>query len=311
MNNQDDIPLLEKESFDETTSTFFSIGWLELEVLKILTKSQKAVYKGEMISKLRNKYPEIVNKPESSFYAIFDRLQEDNLVTHSEIKGEGYKKFLSITQNGLGELNRALNWGISTIFEGMIDELITVLNKFCVNYMGCMKEYDFGIISPNNPEFLVPEMCNKCVNPVEENIFHRFNILLPYSKDIKIDYYQNLKAQPNNIPLKDNFLQRVLSVLSLGLLEDKQSDSLLEEMYRILQPGGKAAIFEIMEFESYLFEALSRLTQGFDLFVPKKVTSSLNQFSLKELQEKVGKIFGEENVEVIEMREIIFLIATK
>ena len=177
--------------------------------------------------------------------------------------------------------------------------------------MGCRKESDFGIISPNNPEFLVPESCNACVKPVEANIFHRFNILMPYSKEMVIPYYQNIKAQPDNIPLKSDYLQRIMSVLSLGLLEEKQGNELINEVYRILEPGGKVVFIEIVEFESYLFESLNKLTHGFDLFIPKKGTSSLTQFSPQLLREKIEKVFGEENLEIIEMREFVFLIATK
>ncbi len=304
-------PSIDMEAIDNKTSTYFSISWLELEVLKILTKSQKPVYKGEMINRLKSKYFEISKKPESSFYAIFDRLEEDKLVALSEIKGEGYKKFLSITQEGMFEFKRALNWGISTIFEGMVGSLISVLNEFCVGIMGCKKENDFGIISPNNPEFLVPESCNACVKPVEANLFHRFNILMPYAKDMVIPFYQNIKAQPNNIPLKSDYLQRILSILSLGLLEDKQTNELIGEVHRILEPGGKVVFVEIVEFESYLFESLNKLTHGFDLFIPKKGTSSLTQFSPQLLKEKIERVFGEENIKMIDMREFIFVIATK
>ena len=304
-------PSIDLEAFDDKTSTYFSISWLELEVLKILTKSQKPVYKGEMINRLKSKYFEISTKPESSFYAIFDRLEEDKLVSLSEIKGEGYKKFLSITQEGMFEFKRALNWGISTIFEGMVESLISVLNEFCVGIMGCRKENDFGIISPNNPEFLVPESCNACVNPGDANLFHRFNILMPYAKDMVIPFYQNIKAQPNNIPLKSDYLQRILSILTLGLLEEKQTNELLGEVYRILEPGGKVVFIEIIEFESYLFESLNKLTHGFDLFVPKKGTSSLTQFPPNVLKKKIEKVFGEENLEIIDMREFVFVIATK
>jgi len=302
---------LNLENLDDKTSTYFSISWLELEVLKILTKSQKPVYKGEMINRLKSQYFEISTKPESSFYAIFDRLEEDKLVALTEIKGEGYKKFLSITQEGMFELRRALNWGISTIFEGMVEELISVLNEFCVGIMGCKKEYDFGIISPNNPEFLVPESCNACVKPVDANLFHRFNILMPYSKDMVIPYYQNIMAQPDNIPLKSNYLQRMMSILSLGLLEEKESDELITEVHRILEPKGKVIFIEIVEFESYLYESLNKLTHGFDLFIPKKGTSSLTQFSTKLLEEKIGRVFDEKNLEIIDMREFIFVVATK
>ena len=309
--SKNNSPSIDPEKLDDKTSTYFSISWLELEVLKILTKSHKPVYKGEMINILKSKYSEISTKPESSFNAIFDRLEEDKLVSLSEIKGEGYKKFLSIAQEGMFELKRALNWGISTIFEGMVEELIAVLNEFCVGIMGCRRENDFGIISPNNPEFLVPESCNACVKPVDANLFHRFNILMPYAKDMVIPYYQNIKAQPNNIPLKSNYLQRIMSILSLGLLEEKYEDDLIKEVYRILEPEGKAVFIEIVEFESYLFESLNKLTHGFDLFVPKKGTSSLTQFSPKLLKEKIERVFGEENLEIIDMREFIFVVATK
>ncbi|MHA1346040.1 MAG: PadR family transcriptional regulator [Candidatus Heimdallarchaeaceae archaeon] len=309
--SKNNSPSIDPEKLDDKTSTYFSISWLELEVLKILTKSHKPVYKGEMINILKSKYSEITTKPESSFYAIFDRLEEDKLVSLSEIKGEGYKKFLSITQEGMFELKRALNWGISTIFEGMVEELITVLNEFCVGIMGCRRENDFGIISPNNPEFLVPESCNACVKPVEANLFHRFNILMPYAKDMVIPYYQNIKAQPDNIPLKSNYLQRIMSILTLGLLEEKYEDDLIKEVYRILEPEGKVVFIEIVEFESYLFESLNKLTHGFDLFVPKKGTSSLAQFSPQLLKEKIESVFGEENLEIIDMREFVFVVATK
>ncbi|MHA1814786.1 MAG: hypothetical protein ACTSX1_02180, partial [Candidatus Heimdallarchaeaceae archaeon] len=139
----------------------------------------------------------------------------------------------------------------------------------------------------------------------------RFNILMPYAKDMVIPYYQNIKAQPDNIPLKSNYLQRIMSILTLGLLEEKYEDDLIKEVYRILEPEGKVVFIEIVEFESYLFESLNKLTHGFDLFVPKKGTSSLAQFSPQLLKEKIESVFGEENLEIIDMREFVFVVATK
>ena len=85
-----------------------------------------------MITVLRDKHDSISTKPESSFYAIFDKLEKIGMIETNAIPGQGYKTFLEITEKGQIELKGALFWGISSIFEGMANQLIEVLNVVCV-----------------------------------------------------------------------------------------------------------------------------------------------------------------------------------
>lgn len=296
---------------DKRILTVFTVNWIELEILKILDKSLEPVYKGEMITVLRGKHKSISNKPESSFYAIFDKLEKIEMIETNAIPGQGYKTFLEITEKGQIELRRALFWGISSIFEGMASQLIEVLNVVCVKTMGCLREMNFAVVSPNNPEFLVPEMCNHCVQATDEDTQSRFNILLPFAKDLVVPYYQNIRSNPDDIPLKNDLLDRVMSVLSLGFLEQKDSENYIKEVHRILKPGGKVAFFELIEFESYLWESLKQLTFGFQIFIPEKGSGELIQFLPDRLKAKVVSVFGEENVKLIFLREIVCVLAIK
>ena len=296
---------------DKRILTVFTVNWIELEILKILDKSLEPVYKGEMITVLRNKHKSIANKPESSFYAIFDKLEKIEMIETNAIPGQGYKTFLEITEKGQIELRRALFWGISSIFEGMTSQLIEVLNVVCVKTMGCLREMNFAVVSPNNPEFLVPEMCNHCVQATDEDTQSRFNILLPFAKDLVVPYYQNIRSNPDDIPLKNDLLDRVMSVLSLGFLEQKDSENYIKEVHRILKPRGKVAFFELIEFESYLWESLKQLTFGFQIFIPEKGSGELIQFLPDRLKAKVVSVFGEENVKLIFLREIVCVLAIK
>ena len=296
---------------DKRILTVFTVNWIELEILKILDKSLEPVYKGEMITVLRNKHNSIANKPESSFYAIFDKLEKIEMIETNAIPGQGYKTFLEITEKGQIELRRALFWGISSIFEGMASQLIEVLNVVCVKTMGCLREMNFAVVSPNNPEFLVPEMCNHCVQATDEDTQSRFNILLPFAKDLVVPYYQNIRSNPDDIPLKNDLLDRVMSVLSLGFLEENDSENYIKEVHRILKPGGKVAFFELIEFESYLWESLKQLTFGFQIFIPEKGSGELIQFLPDRLKAKVVSVFGEENVKLIFLREIVCVLAIK
>jgi len=302
----------EVEGFaEEDIVNFFSVNWIELEILKILSKAPEPVYKGEMITLLRSKHTEIMKKPESSFYAIFDKLENLDFVQPNAIPGKGYKSFLEITPRGMIELRRALYWAISTIFEGMTNELIYILSDLCIRNMGCLREMYFGIISPNNPEFLVPQMCNDCITATDEEIPNRFNILMPYAKDTIVPYYQNLKSKPKDIPLKSDFLDRVMSILSLGLIEPEDADEYLKEVFRILKPEGKLAVVELTTFESYLFDSLQKLTNGFSSFIPKKGGNGFLQFNPEDLRKKIAAVFGEENVIKIDMREFVLIVAQK
>ena len=299
------------DASDKRILTVFTVNWIELEILKILDKSLEPVYKGEMITVLRDKHNSIANKPESSFYAIFDKLEKIEMIETNAIPGQGYKTFLEITEKGQIELKRALFWGISSIFEGMASQLIDVLNVVCVKTMGCLREMNFAVVSPNNPEFLVSEMCNNCVQSTDEDTQSRFNILLPFAKDLVVPYYQNIRSNPDDIPLKDDLLDRVMSVLALGFLEEKDSENYIKEVHRILKPGGKAAFFELIEFESYLWESLKQLTSGFQIFIPKKGSGELIQFLPEQLKAKIVSVFGEENVRLIFLREIVCVLAIK
>ncbi len=308
---KEDILQDEISKNDKNLLTVFSVNWIELEILKILNRSSEPVYKGEMISVLRTKHESIERKPESSFYAIFDKLEKSDLIQTKSIPGQGYKTFLEITEPGKSELQRALFWGVSSIFEGMLSQLIGILNEMCVRTMGCLKEMNYGVISPNNPEFLVPELCNECVSASEVDTQNRFNILLPYSKETQVPYYQKLRASPDNIPLKMDYLDRINSILSLGFLNKKDSRAFIKEVHRILKPGAKVAFYEILNFESYLFEALRHLTYGFQIFTPRKAIGELKQFDPEELKALVSETFDEENVELIFLREIILVLAIK
>jgi hypothetical protein len=78
-----------------------------------------------------------------------------------------------------------------------------------------------------------------------------------------------------------------------------------------LKPGGKVAFFELIEFESYLWNALKELTHGFQIFIPKTGTGELIQFLPDQLKSKVVDAFGEENVRIIFLHEIICAVAVK
>jgi len=304
---------IEIKQNEENNKGIFSVSWIELEILKILNKAPEPVYKGEMINYFRNKYKDtdIEEKPESSFYAIFERLEKENFIQTNPIPGKGYKTFLEITNKGRTELNRALYWSVSTIFEGMTEELIKILDNICIKNMGCLKDMTFGIISPNNLEFLIPKVCNDCVEATEEDLPHRFNILMPYSEDTDVPHYQKIRSTYDNIPLKSDFLDRIMSILSLGLIKKQEFETFLTEIKRLLKPGGKIAIIELIKFESYLFEALQKLTGGFSSFFPRREPSGFTQFSHNEINTQIEQIFGENNVKMIELREFVLIVAQK
>lgn len=304
---------LKKKIHEENNKGIFSVSWVELEILKILNKAPEPVYKGEMINYFRTKYhdTEIEEKPESSFYAIFDRLEKESFIQTNPIPGKGYKTFLEITNKGRAELNRALYWSVSTIFESMTEELIKILDNICIKNMGCLKDMNFGIISPNNIEFLIPKVCGECVNATEEDLPHRFNILMPYSEDTDVPFYQKIRSNYDNIPLKSDFLDRIMSILSLGLIKKQEFDTFLSETKRLLKPGGKIAFVELITFESYLFEALQKLTDGFSSFFPKRAPRGFTQINQREVKNQIEKAFGEKNIKMIELREFVLVIAEK
>jgi DNA-binding PadR family transcriptional regulator len=302
-----------KKETEENNKGIFSVSWIELEILKILNKAPEPVYKGEMISYFRNKYhdTEIEEKPESSFYAIFERLEKEGFIQTNPIPGKGYKTFLEITDKGKTELHRALFWSVSTIFEGMTEELIKILDDVCIKNMGCLKEMNFGIISPNNLEFLIPKVCGECVKASEEDLPHRFNILMPYSEYTDVPFYQKIRSTYDNIPLKTNFLDRMMSILSLGLIKKQEFEPFLLEAKRLLKPGGKIAFVEIIAFESYLFEALQKMTDGFSSFFPKRAPGGFTQFNQNEVKTQIEHVFGVNKVKMIELREFVLVIAEK
>lgn len=303
--------LFDKIEFEDSPTTVFFLSWIELEILKFLKNSSEPVYKGEMINYLRKKHIAIENKPESSFYAIFDKLEKENYILSNTIPGKGYKTFLEVTEKGTIELKHALYWAVSTIFEGMVESLIDVLNDVCVKNMGCLREMNYAIVSPNNPEFLVSKACSSCIDVKEENTLHRYNILMPYSENTSVNFYQNIQAKPTDIPLKDGLMDRIMSVLSLGLIETSESKSFISEVHRLLKPGGKAAFVELITFESYLFDALQQLTNGFSSFIPKKIQNGFMQFTHKEVMSKLEEVFGEGNIELVDLREFVLAIAKK
>ncbi|MHA1401234.1 MAG: methyltransferase domain-containing protein [Candidatus Heimdallarchaeaceae archaeon] len=291
--------------------TVFSVNWIELEILRILNRTKQSLYKGEVIQILRSRSIALSKKPDSSFYSIFEKLKEEGFLSFNKVEGKGYRAYLELTEKGKVELTKALNWGLNTLLESMSFKLVENLNAICRKYMECNKKQSFGIISVGNPNLLVPEVCNSCVNASDECKFKRYNIFMPFAKDIQVEYFQNIRATYDDIPLKTNLLDRFMSALNLGLIAEEQQETFLKEIYRLLKPGGRAAFFELRRFESYLFDALETITDGLSNFLAKKETQTLRRFKKKELMRIFGDVFGENNVEVIKLKEFLLTLVTK
>ncbi|MHA1867446.1 MAG: hypothetical protein ACTSXD_05215 [Candidatus Heimdallarchaeaceae archaeon] len=289
-----------------------SINWLGLEILTILKNSNEPLYKSEIIHIIRSKYPSLGSKPDSSFYAVFEKLKQENLIKDEQIKGQGYRSYLSITEYGKKQIIFMINWSLGALIDGISKKIAIELNNDCRKHMECSKELTFGTISSGNQQFLIPNLCTKCVNAGPKEKFNRYNILMPEAHETPIESYQNIRAKYNEIPLKDNLLDRFLSTINLGLLDDNGSLEFLYETKRILKKGGKAGFFEFRYFESYLIDAIEKETKGFSFFFAKTIKEGkLKKFKKEELEELFFKVFGKENVKINDFNEFYFVIATK
>ncbi|UJG41055.1 MAG: helix-turn-helix transcriptional regulator [Candidatus Heimdallarchaeum aukensis] len=290
----------------------FAINWLGLEILTILKNSNVPLYKSEIIHIIRTKYPSLGNKPDSSFYAIFERLKQEKLIKDEQIKGQGYRSYLSITEYGKKQIGFMLNWSLGALIEGVSKKMAIELNNDCKKQMKCSKDLTFGTISSGNQQFLIPTLCTKCVNAGPKEKFSRYNILMPEAHETAIDSYQNIRAKYDEIPLKDNLLDRFLSTLNLGLLNDEDSIEFLHETKRILKKGGRAGFFEFKFFESYIVDAIETETKGFSFYFAKTIKErKLRKFKKEELEELFFKVFEKENVKIKDFKEFYFVIATK
>lgn len=291
----------------------FSLDWLELEILKLLKKSNEPIYKGEIITVLRDIYgDDLAEKPESTFYAIFDKLQENGFAKFQRIPGKGYKTFAKITEKGTHELNNAINWAVSTLLTEFTTEIVNKLQPLCKKHMACQKNLTFGIIGLNTPDMKLPEICNRCVGlEANEKTHNRINMILPELPSVISPSYQNIQVTTNNLLLRDNSMNRILSILSLGSITEKQRVPFVHEIKRILAPQGIAAFYELKEFHSYFYEAMQNITKGFNLLKPVGPLSYFYQFQLDELKTILSSAFREDEIQVIDLHELVLLRVQK
>ncbi|MHA1687412.1 MAG: hypothetical protein ACTSYD_13600 [Candidatus Heimdallarchaeaceae archaeon] len=293
--------------------TSFSLGWLELEILKLLKRSDEPIYKGEIISLLRNAYAdELGDKPESTFYAIFDKLQENAYVEFERISGKGYKTFARITEKGKTELKNSINWAVSTLLTEFTAEIVRKLLPICKKHMACHKELAFGLIGLNTPDMGITELCNNCIKGTSQHHQrYRINMILPELVNIPSPLYQNIQVKADNLLLRDNALNRILSILTLGSINEKQIMPFIKEIYRILAPKGVVGFYELKEFHSYFYEAMQNITEGFNLLRPIRPNSRFRQFNVEELKGMIASVFGQDAVEVVDLKEIVLILAKK
>ncbi len=295
----------------KSTNSVFSINWIDLEILRLLLQSKQPMYKSEIIQLLRLNNFSLSNKPDSSFYAIFDRLSSEDLININKIEGKGYRAYLEITPKGIIQIKNAINWSLNTLFEQISLYIVERINIECKKMMGCTKDHIFGICTVCGPKFLVPEVCSKCVNATEKEKFYRYNLLMPYSYDSNVENYQNIRVTHDDIPLKNNHFDRFMSALNLAVLDKKQQNEFLEEIYRIMKKDSKVVFVELLHFESYIFDAIEELTEGLTMLLAKKRKNKLNRFSKEELKKTIETVFGKGHVEVHQLREFLYAVATK
>ncbi|MHA1305491.1 MAG: PadR family transcriptional regulator [Candidatus Heimdallarchaeaceae archaeon] len=281
------------------------LDWKELNIMSLLAL-KKETHKQEIIQEIKQRFPSLRNKPNSSFYLIFDRLQKKGLITVQKIVGKGHKAFISLTNMGLKQIHSALHWSFQLLAPTLIQTFINNILTECQPFFSCDPSSKIAFIGPSlilsDDTFL--SSCNRCSHKRDQM---RYFLKMPYNRDVNLSDYETISCEPDDIPIKNEYFDNALSILTLSLLKNQEQRTLfLQELKRTLVSRGKIFLVELKQFRSSIYKVISSVTDIFTMLFSNN-SNRLCHFELDELLNLIYQTFPQSTITTLDYTESIFI----
>ncbi|MHA1202083.1 MAG: methyltransferase domain-containing protein [Candidatus Heimdallarchaeaceae archaeon] len=284
-----------------------SLNWKELEILKIVNL-KKEKHKTEIIKELKNIFPFFRNTPNSSFYLMFDRLNDEGLISIDKHKGSGHKAFVNITDEGRMVITESMKTAFDYFLPTIVDTLITEIGMIIKKNF---KDFNKGNLAIVAPDMILssPEFQHLFTQKIFESDIRPFNIQMSFSGYNSLERCETIKSTDNEIPLKDDFFSLIVSFFSLGFQEPKYHRKLLREYQRVLKKKGRIMLIEVKYIISIIKQSMVSFIGDLNP-IKKDLKIDLNQFRQEELQELMQDIFPKSSF-VGDFAEILISVGEK
>lgn len=250
MNKIDPVPPANLTSLmDEFDDPFlgFNLQFIEIEVLRLIY-----YYKLEDITEIfltiEQKYP-LNNISKSQFYRIIEKLEKNQYIS---AKKEGKSKILTFMEKGKKELYFFIKYMYGFMSDQIFsEEALQEIIDMTTESLGCLRQFKMMALGPYtiNLSSLL-EKCLNCENPMNiegDKISKPIFIVLPDSDKSLVEIEDNIQIleseKPYDLLPKDGSVDLIFESLVFSRWPDKMDES-LQEINRILKPGGLAFIFE-------------------------------------------------------------------
>ncbi len=252
-----------------------TVNWFELEVLSSIAEEEK--YGQQLLKELSAELSEKVSS--GRLYPVLQKLEKNEYIEKSE--QEKGRFFYTLTRKGKMEIDRANQWSLRSVMDALVGKLVTELSEHITGKL----EQDLG--SENRQGKQIFRIASVKFPPSEVFKAKRFNLVERYILDqpgvelynIRIDRGDGrehrspsfLKGDPlqdltemngefGDFPLKDAYVDIVL--LGDTYLQAPDRDAHMQEILRILKPGGKLYFTVVAKYNSYIMESLTELIQA-------------------------------------------------
>ena len=281
------------------------LDWKELEIMSFLAL-KKETHKKEIINVIKQRFPNLRDKPNSSLYLIFERLRMKGLISVRKIAGKGHRTFVSLTDMGRKQINNVLQWSFQLLAPTFIQLLISDINAECEPFFSCTSPSRIAFIGPtlllSTDNFF--SRCNSCPHRSDQK---RYFLKMPYNLNADIPDCETISCTPNDIPIKDKYFNNLLSLFSLSLLKtQEQRKSFLKELNRILASHGKIFLVELKQFRSFIYNVILSFTDVFAMIFTNN-SNRLYRFELDELLKLIQQTFRNASVILLDYAEFVFV----
>jgi len=285
--------------------TSAELDWKELEVMSFLALKKES-HKREIIREIKQRFPNLRDKPNSSLYLIFERLQKKGLIKIRKIVGKGRKTFVTLTDLGKKQIMQGIQWSFQLIVPSLIQCLTSNIVAECRPFFTCTASSRIAFIGPSliltadsflkNFDFCLQHEDQRC-----------YFLKMPYNKNNNISDCETISCTPEDIPIKDGYFHNVLSMFALSFLKDyEQRIIFLRELKRTLTSNGKLFLVELKQFRSFIYNVLSSFTNFFTMIFFNN-SDKLYQFGSNELLALISEVFPKASVLPIDYAEFIFV----
>ena len=297
--------------------TLPSVNWFELEVLSSI--SQEAKYGQQILNELTVLLSESVSS--GRLYPVLQKLEKHGYVKKSE--QERGRFFYSLTEQGLEEISTATHWSLRSLLNALTGKLVQDVSLRLQEHIRKdlpelgkrkAKQRKLAFIKIPPPQVFKGKQYRQleyfCAGFPGLDVY---SIWISDSREAKLPpgsgeeneelVIMDMAGSFQDIPLKDSYVD--LLFLSDSYIHAPNREAHLQEVLRILKPGGRLYFTVIAKYDSYILESLVDIihTAEGSGFQPNKGME----------EEEVHRLLGAhlQDVKLERIKELILASGTK